>query len=135
MNEESNKPGYLLLFRGADWDRGLSPEEIQKVMLQTTAWLERLGKSGKVKSGHPLLAGGTGVSKKKGQMVADGPFAESKETIGGYLLLNVANLNEALEIAKNAPELDYGLTIEVHEIAEECPTMQRARASLTEAAA
>jgi len=75
------------------------------------------------------------VSGKNGRIVADGPFAESKEAIGGYFLLQVDDLDEAVEIAKDCPALEYGSTVEVRPIAEECPTFQRVKEQLAEAAA
>ena len=75
------------------------------------------------------------VSGKNGRIVADGPFAESKEAIGGYFLLQVDDLDEAVEIAKDCPVLEYGSTVEVRPIAEECPTFQRVKEQLAEAAA
>ena len=62
---------YMLLFRGTDWHKGLSPEEIQKVMDQWKAWFERLTNEGKAKAGHPLEYTGKIVSGKKGRVVAD----------------------------------------------------------------
>src|SRR6267378_3688915 len=92
MSTEKNE--YLLLFRGSQWDKGLSPEELQKVMGQFMGWFEKLNQQGKLKSGQPLERTGKLVSGKNGRTVADGPFAESKETIGGYFLLQVKNLDE-----------------------------------------
>ena len=57
----------------------------------------------------------------------DGPFAESKEVIGGYLLLQVDSLGEAITIAKTNPALAYGTSIEVRPVAEECPLETCAR--------
>ena len=74
---------YMLLFRGTKWDKNLSPEELQNVMSQWTAWYDRLVDQGKIISAHPLLDEGKIVTWKKGQTVAEGPFAESKEAIGG----------------------------------------------------
>jgi hypothetical protein len=126
---------YLLLFRGSSWDKDLSPEQLQKSVDQFMAWFERLKQEGKVKGGQPLERKGKIVSGKNGRVVADGPFAESKEAIGGYFLLQVDNLDEAVEIAKECPILEYGSTVEVRPVAEECPTFQRARELLAEAAA
>jgi len=112
---------YLLLFRGADWHKGLSPEQIQKVMNQWKAWYDRLCEQGKVKGGQPLEKEGKIVSGKNGRVVADGPFAESKEAIGGYFLLSVENLDEAVAIAKDCPGLEYGAVVEVRPIADICP--------------
>ena len=122
MNTETNN-GYLLLFRGTDWHRGLSPEEIQKVMSQWKGWYDRLSQEGKLKAGQPLEREGKVVSGTRGRVVADGPFAESKEAIGGYFLLQVDSLDEAIAIAKECPGLEHGAIVEVRPIAEMCPAM------------
>jgi hypothetical protein len=111
---------YLLLFRGTDWHKGLSPEQIQQVVNQMMAWFDRLTKEGIAKAGKPLFQEGKIVSQKKGRQVADGPFAESKEAIAGFFLLEVGSLEEAAEIAKNYPALEYGATVEVRPVAPEC---------------
>jgi hypothetical protein len=115
------KSEYILLFRGTDWHKGLSPEEIQEVVKQMYAWLDRLTAEGKAKIGKPLFPEGKVVSQKKGRSVADGPFAESKEAIGGFFLLEVGSLEEAAEIAKEFPGLNYGASVEVRPVAPECP--------------
>ena len=111
--------GYLLLFRGTRWDRDLSPEKGQEVMDRWIAWFERLTKEGKAKAGQPLATEGKIVSGKKGQTVADGPFAESKEAIAGYFYLQVASLEEAVEIAKACPGLEYDMSVEVRAVNEQ----------------
>ena len=88
---------YLLLFRGGQWDKGLSPEQLQQSMDQFMGWFERLKAEGKCKGGQPLEREGKIVSGKNGRTVADGPFAESKEAIGGYFLLTVDSLEEAVD--------------------------------------
>jgi hypothetical protein len=99
----------------------LSPEEIQEVVKQMYAWLDRLSAEGKAKIGKPLFPEGKIVSQKKGRSVADGPFAESKEAIGGFFLLEVGSLEEAAEIAKEFPGLNYGASVEVRPVAPDCP--------------
>jgi hypothetical protein len=121
---------YLLLFRGNVWDRGLSPAQIQKVVSDWMAWFERLKAEGKCAGGHPLEERGKVVSGKQ-RMVADGPFAESKEAIGGYFYLTVADENEAIEIAKRCPGLEYGVVVEVRPVADVCSIKQRAEAYST----
>ncbi len=113
MTTPTTTPEYMLLFRGMDWDRGLSPEEIQNVMSRWIAWFDRLTEQGKARAGQPLTDKGKVISGKKGQTVLDGPFAESKETVAGYILLQVDSLDEAVEIAKECPGLDYGISVEV----------------------
>ncbi|HEX3443596.1 MAG TPA: YciI family protein [Chthoniobacterales bacterium] len=124
MSVQTTTSEYMLLFRGTDWDKDLSPEEIQKVMTQWTTWLERLTQEGKVKAAQPLANQGKIVSWKRGQTVADGPFAESKEAIGGYFLLRVS-LDEAIEIAKQCPALKYGVNVEVRPIIDQCSSQQK----------
>ena len=124
MSAQTTTSEYILLFRGTVWDKDLSPEQLQKVMTQWTAWLERLTQEGKVKAAQPLANEGKIVSWKRGHTVADGPFAESKEAIGGYFLLRVG-LDEAIEIAKQCPALKYGVTVEVRPIVEQCPSVQK----------
>jgi hypothetical protein len=126
MSTTTQKSDYLLLFRGTNWDKELSPEQLQKVVADWANWFERLTQQGKCKGGHPLRSEGKLVSGKKGQTVADGPFAESKEAIGGYFYLQVADENEAIAIAQQCPGLAYGATVEVRPVAEMC--MARARA-------
>jgi hypothetical protein len=129
----STKNEYLLLFRGTDWHRGLSPQEIQEVMARFKGWFDELTTQGKVKGGHPLVSEGKVVSGKNGRLVADGPFAESKEAIGGYFLVEVENEEQAVMIARKCPALDYGARVEVRQIAPECPVMQEFKQTLAEA--
>ena len=130
MSTPTAKSDYLLLFRGEHWDKGLSPEELQQLMGHVMAWFEGLKEEGRVKAGQPLGAEGRTVSGRKGRLAADGPFAESKEAVGGYLLLEADNLDEAVAIAKTNPTLEYGITIEVRPVLEECPIFQRAKKQL-----
>jgi hypothetical protein len=119
---------HLLLFRGTNWEKDLSPEEVQRIMTEWYAWLERLTKAGKVTSAQPLANEGKIVSWNNGQTVFDGPFAESKEAIGGYFLLRVG-LDEAVEIAKQCPALKHGVSVEVRPIIEVCASAERADAN------
>jgi hypothetical protein len=123
------KMDYLLLFRGADWDKGLSAEQLQEAVGKTMAWFDGLFKSGRAKAGQPLGPEGKTVSGKNAT-VSDGPFVESKEVVGGYLWLQVADEAEAVAIAKSNPMLQYGTIVEVRPILQECPTFQRARQKL-----
>src|SRR6185503_223210 len=127
MSTTTSKSDYMLLFRGTNWDKELSPEQLQKVVSDWAAWFERLTKEGRCKGGHPLQSEGKLVSGKKGRTVADGPFAESKEAIGGYFYLQVADENEAIEIARQCPGLEYGAAVEVRPVAAECSIKQRAQ--------
>jgi hypothetical protein len=135
MNERKDmdaKNEYLLLIRGKAWWNSLNPEELQKTMDQVKAWFERLTESGQLKAAQPLAREVAIVSGKTGRVVADGPFAESKEVIGGYALLQVDNLDEAIAIAKSCPTLRFDMEIEVRPVAEQCPMTVHARRTLPE---
>jgi len=123
----ATKNAYLLIFRGNDWHKGLSPEQMQQVSDQWMAWFKRLTAEGKALAGNPLEPRGKTVSGKDGRIVADGPFAESKEAVGGYFLLQVADESEAVAIARECPGLPYGIRVEVRPVAGECPVASEAR--------
>jgi len=125
MNTESTTGEYMLLFRGPHWDRGLATEELQQAINKMTAWFEGLNARGKVKAGQPLGAQGRIVSGGNGGLVVDGPFAESKEAVGGYLLLQADDLDEAVKIARSIPSLKYGITVEVRPVLAQCPIFER----------
>ena len=111
--------GYMLIFRGTDWYQGLSPEQMQQIADRWMAWFNGLKENGKAVAGNPLEPEGKIVSGKN-RVVSDGPFAESKETIGGYFLLGVSSMDEAVRLAQGCPILAYGAQIEVRPIAPIC---------------
>ncbi|HXT11186.1 MAG TPA: YciI family protein [Candidatus Angelobacter sp.] len=117
--------GYMLIFRGTDWYKGLSHEEMQQVGDKWMAWFKGLMASGKAVAGNPLEREGKIVGKNR--VVSDGPFAESKESIGGYFLLNVETMDDAVAIAKDCPGLPYGIRVEVRQVAGECPLVEKVR--------
>ncbi len=116
----------MLIFRGNEWHKGLSPEEMQKVSDQWMAWFKWLTGQGKAIAGNPLEPRGKIVSGRHGRVVADGPFAESKEAVGGYFLLKVDTLEEAVAIAQECPGLPYGARVEVRPVMERCPLASEA---------
>jgi len=119
MNTQ-HQEDYLLLFRGNAWLKQLSDAEVQQVTSEWMNWFEGLVQEGKCKGGHPLRDMGKLVAGKRGHIVIDGPFAESKEAIGGYFHLQVADEGEAVAIAQKCPGLGYGCVVEVRPLAERC---------------
>ena len=115
----------MLLFRGPHWDRGLSTDELQQAMDKVMTWFERLNERGKIKGAQPLSGQGRVISGTDGRFVVDGPFTETKETVGGYLVMQADSLNDAVEIAQSMPTLRYGISVEVRPILAECPIFQR----------
>jgi len=110
----------MLLFVGMDWHKGLSPEQMQKVSEEWMEWFKHLTEEGKAVAGHPLGFEGRGISGRNGH-VTDGPFAEAKEVVGGYFLLDVPTMDEAVAIARQCPGLPCGAKVEVRPVLLNCP--------------
>ena len=110
MSEQTSPSEYLVISRG-QWDKTLSPQEIQSAIDQFYIWLDRLVHEGKMKPGQRLAVEGKTVARNN--VVTDGPFGESKEVIGGYWFIVAGSLEEAAEIAKGNPCMNCGLFYEV----------------------
>jgi len=121
------KNQYLLLFTGKEWWHELSREQVQQVIDENKAWYGKLAAAGKVKASQALAREGATISGKNARVFSDGPFAESKEALGGFLLLEAASLEEAIAIAKESPSVRQGTTIDVRPLTDECPMDTRAR--------
>ena len=102
---------YMFLFRGGDTSH-LSAQQQEAHMGKWMAWVDKLSKQGKYIAGEPLLPGGKTISGLK-KTVTDGPFAESKEVIGGFFIIEAKDYDEAVAIAKECPIIKYGAIVEV----------------------
>lgn len=101
---------YVLLFVGTmDEQRRFdnqSPEEMEQSLHGPMKWFERYSQEGKIVGGEQLKSTETvtTVQSRDGKkVVTDGPYIESKEVIGGFAVVQVADLDEALEMAKSWP--------------------------------
>lgn len=109
---------YLLLFRGGDARMDKSPEDMQEHMQRWMQWMTELGKQGKFVGAQPLIKTGRVVTGPK-KVVSDGPFMEGKEMLGGYLICKADSYDEAVEISKGCPILEFeDGVVEVREIGE-----------------
>ena len=109
---------YMLLIYSdeAAW----TEEERQQCFADSTELTQQLDTEGKYVSAAPLhsVAVATSVRIRDGRMhVIDGPFAETREQLGGYFLIDAANLDEAISIAAQIPAAAKG-TIEVRPLVE-----------------
>jgi len=105
---------FIYLFRGGE-NAGLSPEAMQAHMQKWNEWMQYLGQKGIMVSGDPLQNTGKQVNGKN-KVVTDGPFAESKEIIGGYIIVNAKDINEAVEISKGCPIFETDGKLEVRPV-------------------
>ncbi len=110
---------FMLLLHESPTDfADLSPDEIQRVLGEYTAWRENLAAQGKLAGGLKLKdEGGRRMTRNgDGVRVVDGPFAEAKEVVGGFFLIEAADYDEAVEISRSCPHLVYDQCIELREV-------------------
>jgi hypothetical protein len=124
MEKPTNSPAtpYLLLFKntGPEVYRDLTPAQRQDLVTRWNQWFEDLTTQGKATEGQPLEMETRVVSGPGGGRVVDGPFAEAKEAIGGYVKILASGLEEATAIARRHPALAHGMVIEIREMTQHC---------------
>ena len=136
MNTPPEVTGHLLLFRKTNWaEDGLSEDQLRQIMKRVTEWFDGLSATGKMLGAQPLMEQGVVIRGEGGISVTDGPFVEAKESIGGYVLLSVKSMEEAVAIARSNPMHDYGLITEVRPTASNCPYLHRVLGRVEEALA
>jgi hypothetical protein len=106
---------FVLIFRNNTEVPPFSPEEMQANMQQWFAWVDDLKSKGLYISGEALTPEGKRVSGAK-PVITDGPFAESKEVVGGFFVVKANSFDEAAEIAKSSPDLSIKGSVEVREV-------------------
>lgn len=107
---------FMLIFHSdLSKEHQASPEEMQAGMARWMAWIDKLAQAGKYVSGEPLLPGGKLI---KGSLkgVTDGPYAEGKEVVGGYFIINAENYDEAIALCAGYPDFDSGGSIQVRQV-------------------
>lgn len=105
---------FTYLFRGRRYDA--SPEQRQKLLEKWVAWFKDLEAKGHMQDpGHPLEGGGKVVEGNR-KAVTDGPFAEAKDVVGGYIVIKARSLDEAVELSKGCPILDVDGSVEVRPV-------------------
>jgi hypothetical protein len=105
---------FLYLYRGGR--RGQSAEESDQIMQKWLAWMKDLTTSGNLKDPGQPLEGEGKVVKDKGRTVTDGPFAEAKDLVGGFTLIEADTLARAAELARSCPILEVDGSVEVRPI-------------------
>ncbi|BET65635.1 YciI family protein [Opitutales bacterium ASA1] len=127
---DSHSQSFLFLFRnaGEESHAGLSEADRARLAARWNTWVASLLSSGHLREGHPLALGGRVVSEPRGARVTDGPYAEAKEVVGGFLVVSAPHLDAAVEIARGCPGLDHGLTVEVRELLARSPMLDDVQA-------
>lgn len=122
----STDSAYMLIFRESTPEayEELSTEERRQELDRWNAWCDSLAGEGRLQHGHPLRAEGRVVSAAGGRRGIDGPFAEAKELVGGYIIVTARDLDAATAIAEQCPLLPFGMTVEVRPVAGGCHLAQ-----------
>jgi len=106
---------FVFLYRGGDGGRR-SPERAQEMMQKWMTWLKDLGAKGHIKDqGQPLERTGKLVQGKQ-KTVTDGPFAEAKDVVGGYTLIEARDIAQAVELSKGCPIFEVDGAVEVRPV-------------------
>ena len=105
---------FLFLYRAGE--RAPSPEQAQQQMQKWMTWMKQLGDQGHLKDpGQPLEKTGK-VVKGSQKTITDGPYAETKDIVGGYTVVQAKDLDQAAELSKGCPIFEYGGMVEVRPV-------------------
>ncbi len=108
----------LLIYTNEKADGSMTPEAREKNMGRYYAFTQKVKELGVYLGGEALqsISSATSVRVKNGKMMTtDGPFAETKEQLGGFYLLDCKDLDQALKLAAEIPAAEHG-TVEVRPI-------------------
>ena len=109
---------YMLLIYGDE--QALGETEREECYVESTQLAHQIKSSGQYLAANPLhpTSMATSVRVRNGKrLVTDGPFAETREQLGGYFLIDAKNLDEAIDIAERIPAARLG-TVEIRPIME-----------------
>ena len=107
---------FLFLYRGSmsEVQGPPSPEQMQAIMTEWNAWIDKFKKSGNMLDPGDALAPSGRVIRSG--VISDGPFVEAKELLGGYSIIQAKDFDEALLVAKECPGSQGG-SLEIRELA------------------
>ena len=112
-------PKYMMILHDSTTAlAAFSPEEIQRIVQRYQAWSDGMAAAGKLSGGEKLRdEGGRHLTAAGGKLVVrDGPYAEVKEIIGGYFIIEAADYDEAVQLSSDCPHLALGGRIELREV-------------------
>jgi len=107
---------FMMIFRSEPAKETPSPEAMQALVKVWQDWIGGIAAQGKFASTNQL--GRQGKTIKAGNVVTDGPYAELKEIVGGYMVVKADSIDDAIEMGKGCPVLNIGGIVEVRDIME-----------------
>lgn len=93
---------------------GPSSEQMQGNIQQWMDWFGGIAAQGKIVNTNRLSF--EGKTLKPNNVIADGPYAEVKEMIGGYVVVKATNIDEAMKLAEGCPILNHGGNVEIRSV-------------------
>ncbi|HEX8617881.1 MAG TPA: YciI family protein [Thermoanaerobaculia bacterium] len=106
-------PQFVLMLRDAgSFPADMSPEEMQEIFERYGAWMQKVRATGEKLHDRE---GRVMVRKDSGVAVTDGPYAEAKEVIGGYFIIEADDYETAARLSEDCPHLEFG-SIEIRRI-------------------
>jgi hypothetical protein len=106
---------FMMIFRHTPMaDFQMSPEQMQESIKQWQDWMGGIAAQGKFVGTNQL--GFEGKTLLPNKTVTDGPYAEVKEIVGGYVIVTANSIDEAINLAEGCPILSIGGHVEVRDI-------------------
>ncbi len=108
---------YLVLLYGdpSRW-ASMPPAEMQQAFGKYMAWGQKARQAGFLAGSNKLTDRGGKVLRGKKAVITDGPYAEAREVLGGYYLIEASSYDEAVKRTLDHPHLEYDGTVEVREV-------------------
>ena len=119
MNTESTMPNYMIALKGGFDNWSTRPEaEKKEVMSQFSGWAKKLSEEGRYQDCARPVGENRRVTKDGSRLMVDGPFPETKEVISGVFFITAKDIQEATEVAKSCPVLNFGGSVEVFSLTD-----------------
>ena len=117
MSKQTDLSQFMLLLHQPH-GTGPSPmaEELRNIMGRFNDWMSAMKAKGLVVGTNGLDITGAVLRGPRGASITDGPYLETKEIVGGYVIMKADSLTQAIELARDCPGLDYQLAVEVRPI-------------------
>jgi len=121
MTAPSNQSQFMLLLHQPHSGPGPTPQELRQIMGRFTEWMSQMNARNIVIGTNGLEPTGKVLREPHGASIMDGPYCETKEIVGGYVIITADTLNAAIEIARGCPGLDYRMAVEVRPVVKQRP--------------
>ncbi len=106
---------FMMIFRNEKSNNlKPSPEQMQSMVKQWQDWIGGIAAQGKFISTNALGFEGKTVDSKG--VITDGPYAEIKEIVGGYIIVKAKNLDDAVKLSEGCPTLLRGGKVEIRDV-------------------